>query len=242
MVFFVPIQSHQTPQKIGVFPSKGGFYYLWYTKLVLCWKHYFYSVFSKTQLCRHERVQLEKKQKFTKNSGLFAKMQKGVFFWSVFFWWFCFLFACVFVLLFCKRHVLKCLFSSFSVFFPCSPFVFPFKIPYLLCFLSINPFLEKILCGGFFCLSFLFVFSVLNICFFLWNKLPKLHFLKPKLLWFLAFLHGVCFCLSVLMLALFLLCSECVLILCLLCFLVLLSDYEKNIVFLCNSSVLSCWF
>ena len=39
----------------GKGPRKGS-YYLWCLKAVLCWKHYIYSVFSKTQLCRHERA------------------------------------------------------------------------------------------------------------------------------------------------------------------------------------------
>ena len=69
--------------------------------------------------------------------------------------------------------------------FLCFPFVFSFKIHFFLCFLSINPFLEKVLCGGFFCLFF--VFSFLDVCFSLWNKLPNIPFLKPKLLLFLAF-------------------------------------------------------
>ena len=96
VLFLVPIQSHQThrgkPKKstfgcksaIFGFSLEKGFYYLWYLKALLCWKHDFYSVFSKTQLCRHERMQLEKKQNFTKNRGCLPKCKK-VFFWHVFF-------------------------------------------------------------------------------------------------------------------------------------------------------------
>ena len=39
---------------------RKGFYYLWFLKAVFCRKHYFYSVFSKTQLCRHERTKKNK--------------------------------------------------------------------------------------------------------------------------------------------------------------------------------------
>ena len=66
------------------FSLEKGFYYLWYLKAVFRWKHYFYSVFSKTQLCRYERMYFDKKQKFYKNRGWFARMQKGVFFSSLF--------------------------------------------------------------------------------------------------------------------------------------------------------------
>ena len=71
--------------------------------------------------------------------------------------------------LFCshQRPVWKCFFSSYFVFFA---FVFPFKNPFLICFLSINPFLKKILCG----VSFLFLllaFSFPKVCFFSWHKL-----------------------------------------------------------------------
>ena len=60
-------------------------------------KTLFYSVFSKTQLCRHERMQLEKNPKIT-------KMQKG-FLLVCFFCFLVVLFfvACVFVLVFCKK-------------------------------------------------------------------------------------------------------------------------------------------
>ena len=169
-----------------------GFYYLWCLKAVFCWKHYFYSAFSKTQLCRHERMQLEQKQKFTKNRGCLPKCKK-VFFWYVFFffafWWFCFLLLVFWFLcfvkkahkgyfpaildvfcLFCshKRPVLRCLFSSYFVSFA---FVFPFKTPfYPFAFWPSAPFLENINIFGFFLFLFL-AFSFLNVCLFLSNKL-----------------------------------------------------------------------
>ena len=154
-----------------------GFYYLWYLKAVLCWKHYFYSVFSKTQLCRHERKYLDKKQKFYKNWGWFARMQKGVFlrhffgFGVLFFYSLCF---CAFVLfkiaqngyfpaflevfcLFCshKRPVLKCFFSSYFVLFA---FIFLFKNPFYIFFLSISPFFTKDSLWGFFSFAFACLF------------------------------------------------------------------------------------
>ena len=130
----------------GKGPRKG-FYYLWYLKAVLCWKHCFYSVFSKTQLCRHERA-----KKHNKNRGGLPEWTK-VFFW-VLFWVLVVLFFlvslcfCASVLytiarngyfpaflevfcLFCshKRPVLNCLCSSYFAFFCfCLPFqksIFP---------------------------------------------------------------------------------------------------------------------
>ena len=108
-------------------------------------------------------------------------------FFGMFF--FCFLVvlffvACVFVLVFCKkaqkgffpailevfclycshkRHVLKCFFSSYFVFFG---FSLSFKNPFLNLFLSINPFLTKDSLWGFFSF-FLLVFSFPKFCFFI---------------------------------------------------------------------------
>ena len=187
------------------FSLEKGFYYLWYLKAVFCWKHYFYSVFSKTQLCRHERMYLDKKQKFYKNRGWFARMQKGVFFRHFFgfggfvFYSLCF---CAFVLfkiaqngyfpaflevfcLFCshKRPVLKCFFSSYFVFFA---FVFLFKNPFLYFLFVHQPLFYKRLFVGFlfffFCLSFPFLRFA---CLFDTN-FPNIPFLKSNLLSFLA--------------------------------------------------------
>ena len=133
---------------------------------------------------------LDKKQNFYKNRGWFARMQKGVFLVCFFvFWCFCFLVACVLVLVFCKkgpkrlfscsfrgflsicshkRLALKCFISSYFVF--CLAFVFLFNNPFLYFLLSINNFLENINVFGFF--LFLFIaFSFLNVCLFLSNKL-----------------------------------------------------------------------
>ena len=105
------------------FSLEKGFYYLWCLKAVFCWKHYFYSAFSKTQLCRHERMQLEQKQKFTKNRGYLPKCKK-VFFWYVFFCFLVVLFfvACVLVLVFCRKgptRLFSCNFRGFlSILFP----------------------------------------------------------------------------------------------------------------------------
>ena len=142
-------------------------------KAVLCWNTIF-GVFNKTQLCGHERVQLEKNKHLPKIGGRLPKCWK-VFFVVCFFLVVLFFVACVFVLLFCKkapkgyfpaicspkRPALKCVFSSFSVFFPCFAFVFQ-NYNLFLCFLSINSFWEKTLCGDFFCLSYLsFTFLML---------------------------------------------------------------------------------
>ena len=154
------------------FSLEKGFYYLWYIKAVFCWKHYFYSVFSKTQLCRHERMYLDKKQKFYKNRGWFARMQKGVFFVTflvlviLFFYSLCFCASVLFKIaqctlrgfcLFCshKRPVLKCFFSSYFVFLLLSSFS---KIHFYIFFLSINPFFTKDSLWGFFSFSFACLF------------------------------------------------------------------------------------
>ena len=161
------------------FSLEKGFYYLWFLKAVFSWKHYFYSVFSKTQLCRHERMQLEQKQKFTKNRGCLPKCKK-VFFWYVFFCFLVVLFfvACVLVLVFCKkkaqkgcfpailevfclfcshkRPVLRCLFSFFFCFF-CFCLLFQNSI-LSLCVLAISPCLENINIFWFLSFSFCCLF------------------------------------------------------------------------------------
>ena len=167
--FFGAHSKSPNTTKIGVFTRKGVLLSV-IPKSCALLKTLFYSVFSKTQLCRHERLQLEQKQKFTKNRGCLPKCKK-VFFWYVFFafWWFCFLLpvflSCVckkaqkgyfpaileVFCLFCshQRPVWKWFFSSCFVFF-C--FCLPFQKS-IFCFLSINPFLQKTLCG----VSFLFL-------------------------------------------------------------------------------------
>ena len=126
----------------GKGPRKG-FYYLWFLKAMFCWKHYFYSVFSKTQLCRHERA--KKKTKI----GVVCQWTKVcllVLFWvlvvlffgfSVFLY-FCFvhnspkwLFSCIFrgflSILFPQKACLKLFIFFLFCFFA---FVFPFKNPF----------------------------------------------------------------------------------------------------------------
>ena len=59
---------------------KSGFYELCFWKTVFFWKHYFCSVFNKTQLFKSKTV-CWKNRKYMKNSGLFLNMAK---------WWVCF--------------------------------------------------------------------------------------------------------------------------------------------------------
>ena len=161
-------------------------------------------------------MQLEQKQKFTKNRGCLPKCKK-VFFWYVFFfafWWFCFLLPVFWFLcfvkkaqkgyfpailevfcLFCshKRPVLRCFFSSYFVFFA---FVFPFKTPfYPFAFWPSAPFWKTLI----FLVSFFFFFLLFPFlmfaCFFQTN-FPNIPFLKSNLLSFLAvsFFCCSCFC------------------------------------------------
>ena len=133
---------------------------------------------------------LIKNKNFTKIGGGLPEC-KRVFFWYVFFvfWCFCFLLPVFWFLcfvkkaqkgyfpavlevfcLFCshKRPALKCFISSYFVFF--LAFVFLFNNPFLYFLLSINNFLENINVFGFFLFLFL-AFSFLNVCLFLSNKL-----------------------------------------------------------------------
>ena len=101
--------------------------------IVLSAKHSFAEI---------KECNLKKKQNFTKNWGLFANMQNGVLFCFLCFLalWFsplcCFkpktgYFPAGFHFSICspKGPSLKSFFSSYY-FFPCFPFVFPFKIPF----------------------------------------------------------------------------------------------------------------
>ena len=65
---------------------KSGFYLLCFWKAVLCWKHYFYCVFSKTQLFKSKTVgMLKKTENLWRIVGCFWTWQNGVF-WVCFFW------------------------------------------------------------------------------------------------------------------------------------------------------------
>ena len=167
----------------GKGPGKG-LYYLWYLKAVFCWKHYFYSVFSETQLCRNKRVQLEKQETCTKNRGCLPTCKK-VFFVCVFCCLVVLFFLCVFYFLCLKKkpkRLFSCNFRVFFFFVPKRP-VFKILLFFLFCFLfwfslfpfqnSIfsllfvhqTPFLENINIFGFFIFLFL-AFSFLFACFF----------------------------------------------------------------------------
>ena len=55
-----------------------------FLKSCVSWKHYFYIVFSKTQLFKNKNCMLNKNRKFMKNSGLLLNMAK----WSFLGWFF----------------------------------------------------------------------------------------------------------------------------------------------------------
>ena len=162
------------------FPSKRGFT-ICDTQKLCSSENTIFIVFS----LKHSFVDMKEcnlKSKNLPKIGVVCQNAKSFFLGLCFFafWWFCFFVACAFVLVFCKngpkrlfscnfrgfclfcspeRPVLKCFFSSYSVFF--LVFLFPsLSKSFFLWFLSINPFLEKILCGGFVChfiLSFPFL-------------------------------------------------------------------------------------
>ena len=150
-----------------------GFYYLSYTKAVLCWKHYFIVFSAKHSFAKKKKNGCGcklKKQKFTKTWGLFANMQKGVFLCIWFSWWLCFfhfvfwrgenhkgLFPSIlvaFLFRYPKGLSLKSFSSSNSDFFLFS-FCLPFqKSIFLLAFCPSTSFWKTVTLGGLFCLSF----------------------------------------------------------------------------------------
>ena len=193
-------------------------------------------------------------------------MQKGFFgvcFFG-FFWWFCFFCFCVFVLVFCKRPKMA-IFCTFRVFFflLCSPEGSVFKIlfsSYSVSFLVsfCLPFQNSMFSFAFCPLTFFrkhyylglfyFYFSCLCLSYCLLVSLQQTFLTSPfktqvafifACFFFCCFcFHGVCFCLFVSILVLFL-------VVFLFCFffnvfvliLVLLSFYERKHGFPCNSGV-----
>ena len=176
---------------------------------------------------------LKKTKHLTKIGGGLPECKK-VFFGSFFgFWWFCIFVSlcfCAFALytiaqngyspaflevfrLFCshKRPVFNCFFSSYFV-FVCFCLSFQKSI-FSLLFVH-QPLFRKAYLWGFFCFSFACPFPFLMFACLLETNFPIIPFLKPKLFSFLAVyfffccscfcVHGVCFSLSVSMLALFL--------------------------------------
>ena len=133
-----------------VFLSKGGFT-ICATQQLCSAQSTIFIVFSEKHSFAIMKECNLKKTNLPKEGGLFAKTQKGVFcslvvlFFCCLCFVFCFFvkrpkkgyflqFSRVFFFFFLisspKRPVLKCLLSSFSVFFPCFAFVFPFNIPF----------------------------------------------------------------------------------------------------------------
>ena len=141
-------------------------------------------------------------QKKLTKIGVVCQNAKGVFchfFWVLVVLFFCFsvflcfcfvhnspkwLFSCIFrgflSILFPQKACLK-LFLFFLSCFSC--FCLPFQKSIFLYFLSINPFLEKILC---FCFSCACLFPFLMFACLFETNFPNILFLKPKLLAFLA--------------------------------------------------------
>ena len=116
--------------------------------------------------------------------------------------------------LFCKtaqKRLFSCNFRVYFVYFVppkmvifflfCFLSLFSFCLPFqnsngFLCFLSINPFLDKTLCGGFFCLSFL------SFPFLMFASFFETHFLASPFETHVAFVFGI-FCFLLLFLFLF---------------------------------------
>ena len=201
MVLFCAHSKSPNTAKIGVSPRKGACY-LWYTKAMLCWKHYFivFSAkhsFAEIKECKFKNINLP-------NIGACLPTCKKVFFCLFLFVSWCFFFVLVCFVLFCLETAKKGYFPAISVF--CVPKRPAFKILLLflfclfsllslcprfqnfilfLLFLSINPFLENIISlvsSVFFWVPLpLFMFA----CFFQTN-FPNIPFLKPRLFSFLA--------------------------------------------------------
>ena len=165
-------------------------------------------------------MQLEQKQKFTKNRGCLPKCKK-VFFWYVFFGFLVVLFfvACVLVLVFCKKgpkRLFSCNFRVFlSILFPQKAclkvflfflfcffdFVFPFKTPfYPFAFWPSAPFWKTLIFLVFF-FFFVLLFPFLMFACFFQTNFPNIPFEIQ-----FAFVFGFFFFFFLLFLFLFWLC------------------------------------
>ena len=96
--------------------EKVGFTNCVFESCVFFWKHYFYSVFSKTAF-KKQKWYVEKKQKIYENSGLFFEHGKMVFFGFVFFWSFHVIVVCFWCVWHSSRSVKNACFPSFGGFF-----------------------------------------------------------------------------------------------------------------------------
>ena len=141
------------------FPLERVFHYLWYTKAVFCWKHYFMVLSAQHSFAEIKECKL-KKHKFTK-IGVGCQHAKGVFFHFLFFD--SFVFFIIFVFLFFWKQppkgyfpVISELFSFFvsprGLWNPSFYILFCFLVSFcppfqnsiiFLWLLSINPFFEK---------------------------------------------------------------------------------------------------
>ena len=149
-----------------VFPSKGGFTICDTPKLCSAENTILIVLSAKHSFAEIKECKL-KKHKFTKNGGLFANMQKGVFlfvfvcFLVVFILLVCFVFFClekkpkkviflqfrVLFLFLCAQKACFKIFLLIFLFYFVSSFSFcpPFQNSILFFFFSINPFLENII-------------------------------------------------------------------------------------------------
>ena len=132
----------------------------------------------------------------------------------------------------CFKMLLLFLFCFFFVVFPFSSLS---KFHFFLCFFVHQPLFGKDFFGGFL-LSFYFVFSFLNVCFFVWNNFLTSPFWTPSCFCFWHFFCCFCFVFMVYVFAflfwcwfcfvMFLFCFDFVFFCLVSCF--LLSDYEKH--------------
>ena len=219
----VTIQNHQTLQKLGFQQAHGENpkWHSWFqkghfgkgprkgvllsgnTEAVFCWKHYFYSAFSKTQLCR-KRKSVSWKAEFYQQWGavcqhanrcflyfiwgggvlcLPQKLKKAVF---LQFYRFFFLLpqkAC----LWNPSLLLVMVFSLFSFGLPFQSSIFLFA------FCPSTSFCKTLILFCFSCLSFFFALPLLMFACFFKTNFPRIPFSNPCYFNFWLFLFSVAF-------------------------------------------------
>ena len=176
---------------------------------MLCWKHSFYSVFSKHSFAEIRECKL-KNRNLPKIGGCLPTFKKAVFLFVLL----CFgaLVFSLFLFFLGKKapkRLVSCNFRGFSSFvppkglslksfsssysvFPCFAFLLPQNSIFFLCVLSINPLLENILFWQVFFYHYL-TSPLLMFCLFFERNIPNIHHLKTNLLSFSAIYFTIVF-------------------------------------------------
>ena len=165
--------------------EKVGFTNCVFQRLCFSWKHYFYSVFSKTQLFKNKNCMLKKTENIWKIVGCFWTWKNGVF-WVCFFWGFSVIVVCFWCVWHSSRSVKNACFSQFFGLLWGGLFLLILGLE------GLGGFCVSCVCFCFFVLL-LFLFCLLCFCFVVGLVLALVLVLLLFLWFFVFFLFCSCF-------------------------------------------------